>query len=135
MASSTGGGPLRSASGAAAPANATATPPSALAAALAATGGPFSAPPVFAFDVDSTLITTEGIDELAAFAGKGAEVAALTKSAMGGSMPFSVALDRRLALLQPTAPLLARFLLAHPPALTPRVREVFDALVARGGVA
>ncbi len=30
------------------------------------------------FDVDSTVVTVEGIDELAAAAGKGAEVAALT---------------------------------------------------------
>ncbi len=32
------------------------------------------------FDVDSTVVTVEGIDELAAAAGKGAEVAALTNA-------------------------------------------------------
>merc|ERR1740138_1547178 len=54
------------------------------------------------FDVDSTVITTEGIDDLAAFLGCGDKVAALTAQAMGGSMPFHEALALRLSALQPT---------------------------------
>ena len=48
------------------------------------------------FDVDSTVIVDEGIDVLADYLGCGAEVAALTRSAMGGSMPFHEALAARL---------------------------------------
>ena len=39
-----------------------------------------------AFDVDSTVCVDEGIDELAAFLGKGDEVAAMTAAAMGGGV-------------------------------------------------
>ena len=86
----------------------------------------------FCFDVDSTVITTEGIDELAGFAGKRAEVSALTASAMGGTTPFHEALDARLRLIAPTAPMLGRFLEAHPFALTPGVAAVVARLHARG---
>ena len=40
------------------------------------------------FDVDSTVIRVEGIDELAAYLGVGDKVAALTAAAMGGDVPF-----------------------------------------------
>ncbi len=52
------------------------------------------------FDMDSTLIQTEVIDELAAVAGVGAEVAAITESAMNGELDFSESLLRRVALLE-----------------------------------
>jgi phosphoserine phosphatase len=51
-------------------------------------------------DVDSTLITTEVIDMLAARAGAGAEVAAITESAMRGEMDFAESLKRRVATLE-----------------------------------
>ena len=86
----------------------------------------------FCFDVDSTVITTEGIDELAGFAGKREAVSALTASAMGGATPFHEALDARLRLIAPTAPMLAAFLAAHPFALTPGVAAVVARLHARG---
>ena len=86
----------------------------------------------FCFDVDSTVITTEGIDELAGFAGKRAAVSALTASAMGGATPFHEALDARLRLIAPTAPMLAAFVEAHPFALTPGVAAVVARLHARG---
>jgi len=50
------------------------------------------------FDVDSTVITKEGIDELAAYLKCGDEVAALTKAAMDGGMPFHEAIEKRLAI-------------------------------------
>ncbi|GBD44545.1 Phosphoserine phosphatase SerB2 [bacterium HR40] len=50
-------------------------------------------------DMDSTVITVECIDELAARAGLGAEVAALTRRAMAGEIPFADALVRRVSLL------------------------------------
>ncbi|MBW7881707.1 MAG: phosphoserine phosphatase SerB [Caldilineaceae bacterium] len=51
------------------------------------------------FDMDSTLIQTEVINELAAAAGAGAEVAAITEAAMRGELDFSQSLTRRVALL------------------------------------
>ncbi|HWU84101.1 MAG TPA: phosphoserine phosphatase SerB, partial [Rhodocyclaceae bacterium] len=54
---------------------------------------------LIAFDMDSTLITVECIDELADFAGKKAEVAAVTEAAMRGEIDYRESLQRRLALL------------------------------------
>ncbi|HKC29529.1 MAG TPA: phosphoserine phosphatase SerB [Jatrophihabitans sp.] len=51
-------------------------------------------------DVDSTLIRDEAIDVLAARAGVGAEVAALTSRAMAGELDFAEALKARVALLE-----------------------------------
>lgn len=51
------------------------------------------------FDMDSTLITVECIDEIADFANKKKEVAAITEAAMRGDLDFNGALNRRLALL------------------------------------
>ena len=51
------------------------------------------------FDMDSTLITIECIDELADFAGKKAEVSEITEAAMRGEIDYRESLRRRLALL------------------------------------
>lgn len=53
-----------------------------------------------AFDMDSTLITVECIDELADFAGKKHAVAAITESAMRGEISYTDSLQRRLSLLE-----------------------------------
>ncbi|MGR3436352.1 MAG: phosphoserine phosphatase SerB [Shimia sp.] len=50
-------------------------------------------------DMDSTMIAQECIDEIAAEAGVGAEVAAITARAMDGALDFEAALDARVALL------------------------------------
>ena len=53
-----------------------------------------------AFDMDSTLINIECIDEIAAAAGRKAEVAAITEATMRGEIAdFRDSLRRRLALL------------------------------------
>jgi len=52
------------------------------------------------FDMDSTLIQTECIDELAARAGVGEEVAAITAQAMRGEIDFRESFKRRVALLK-----------------------------------
>ncbi|GIX29931.1 MAG: phosphoserine phosphatase SerB [Porticoccaceae bacterium] len=52
-----------------------------------------------AFDMDSTLIEQEVIDELAREAGKGEEVARITEAAMRGELDFRESFARRLALL------------------------------------
>ena len=52
------------------------------------------------FDMDSTLIQCEVIDELAKAAGTGAEVAAITEAAMRGEIPFNESFERRLGTLK-----------------------------------
>ncbi len=55
---------------------------------------------LIAFDMDSTLIKTEVIDELAKIAGVGEEVALITESAMNGHLDFRESLRKRVALLR-----------------------------------
>jgi len=52
------------------------------------------------FDMDSTLIQTECIDELAKKAGVGEQVAEITASAMRGEIDFKESFTRRVALLK-----------------------------------
>ena len=52
------------------------------------------------FDMDSTLIQCEVIDELARAAGVGDKVAAITEAAMRGEIPFNESFERRLATLE-----------------------------------
>lgn len=53
-----------------------------------------------AFDMDSTLINAEVIDELAALHGKRAEVAAITERAMRGELDFKASFRARAELLR-----------------------------------
>lgn len=52
------------------------------------------------FDMDSTLIQTEVIDELAERAGVGAQVKAITESAMNGEIDFKESFTQRMKLLK-----------------------------------
>lgn len=52
------------------------------------------------FDMDSTLIQTEVIDELAIENGVGEEVAAITEAAMRGDIDFNASFKQRVALLK-----------------------------------
>ncbi len=51
-------------------------------------------------DMDSTIVTSETLDELAAHAGVGEQVAAITRRAMNGEIDFAGALRERVALLR-----------------------------------
>jgi phosphoserine phosphatase len=51
-------------------------------------------------DMDSTLINIECVDEIADFAGKKAEVSAITEAAMRGELDFNASLSRRVAVLK-----------------------------------
>jgi phosphoserine phosphatase len=51
-------------------------------------------------DMDSTIITSETLDELAVFAGIGEKIAAITKRAMNGELDFQAALRERVAMLK-----------------------------------
>ena len=53
-----------------------------------------------AFDMDSTLIRIEVIDELARLAGVGEQVAAITEAAMRGELDFQASFRRRVGLLK-----------------------------------
>lgn len=55
---------------------------------------------LFAFDMDSTLIRGEVIDELAKMAGVGGEVTKITESAMRGEIEFKESFRRRVGLLR-----------------------------------
>ncbi|MDR3536755.1 MAG: phosphoserine phosphatase SerB [Acetobacteraceae bacterium] len=51
-------------------------------------------------DMDSTIVTGETLDELAVFAGIGAQIAAITARAMNGELDFKDALRERVAMLK-----------------------------------
>lgn len=84
------------------------------------------------FDVDSTVIQDEGIDELANFCGKGDEVKRLTAEAMGGNMTFQEALKKRLDIIRPSVSQVQDFLDKFPVRLTPGISELVKALQERG---
>ncbi|WP_137178375.1 phosphoserine phosphatase SerB [Roseomonas sp. AR75] len=51
-------------------------------------------------DMDSTIVTTETLDEIAAFAGLKEKIAAITARAMNGELDFREALVARVAMLE-----------------------------------
>ena len=57
-------------------------------------------PQMAVFDMDSTLIAIECIDELAKAAGVGAEVSAITAAAMRGELDFAESFTKRLGTLR-----------------------------------
>jgi phosphoserine phosphatase len=75
------------------------------------------------FDVDSTFCTDESIDEIAAFVGKGDQVAELTRKAMSGSMKFQDALKARLDCIGVSAEDVDNFKAARPPQLSPGLQH------------
>jgi phosphoserine phosphatase len=84
------------------------------------------------FDMDSTLITIECIDELADYAGKKDEVSAVTEAAMRGEIDYRESLRRRLALLAGLdARVLAR-VYGERLLLSPGARELLDAAQEAG---
>ena len=86
-----------------------------------------------AFDMDSTLISIECIDEIAALAGKGHEVAAITEAAMRGEITdFKDSLRRRLAILAGVPATVLDRVLAERLNFNPGARELCVALKAAG---
>jgi len=84
------------------------------------------------FDVDSTVVTEEGIDVLADSCGAGPAVAEWTRKAMGGSVPFHVALEARLNLFKPSRRDVEACLDKHPLSLTPGMPELMKKLQESG---
>ena len=86
-----------------------------------------------AFDMDSTLINIECIDEIAAAAGRKAEVAAITEAAMRGEITdFKDSLRRRLALLKGVPVAALEQVLTGKLRFNPGARELCAALKAAG---
>jgi phosphoserine phosphatase len=87
---------------------------------------------VVCFDVDSTVITEEGIDVLATSLGVGDAVSKLTASAMGGTTLFQNALKARLDLIKPSIENLENIQKEHPLQFTPRLEELIEILHKKG---
>jgi len=85
-------------------------------------------------DMDSTIIQQECIDELAEFAGKRAEISAITERAMRGELDFEEALKERVSMLKgvPESALAETF--EHRLALTPGARILVQTMNKIGSV-
>ena len=79
------------------------------------------------FDMDSTLITIECIDELADFAGKKTEVSAVTEAAMRGEIDYRESLRRRLSLLAGLDARVLSRVYGERLLLSPGARELLEA--------
>ncbi len=86
------------------------------------------------FDLDSTLVTIEGIDELARAKGVWDKVHALTYRAMNGEMPFAEVFFQRLTIIQPTNQDLVDLGTLYSHRLTPGATEVVARLTQRARV-
>ena len=83
------------------------------------------------FDMDSTLLDAETIDELAAVAGVGEEVADITERAMNGELDYGEALRERVGLLKGLSTMRARHACESLP-LMPGARELVDSVKQMG---
>jgi phosphoserine phosphatase len=88
---------------------------------------------LIAFDMDSTLINIECIDEVADAAGRKAEVAAITEAAMRGEITdFKESLRRRVAMLQGVPEAALQEVLRERLRLNPGAKALIDACKAAG---
>lgn len=95
--------------------------------------GPLGAYRLAAFDMDSTLISIECIDEIADAVGRKAEVAAITAAAMRGEITdFKDSLRRRLALLAGVPAEALQAVYDERLRINPGVPEFIDACRAAG---
>lgn len=84
------------------------------------------------FDCDMTLVTVEGIDELARLKGQADYIADLTHQAMEGKIPLEEVYTKRLELLRPTRAELEELGRIYCRNLTPQTMEVVAALQLAG---
>ncbi len=85
-----------------------------------------------AFDMDSTLINIECIDEMAEAAGCKKEVVAVTEAAMSGQLDYRVSLQRRLSLLRGLPLAAMEQVYEHKLRLNPGVEAFVQACKAAG---
>jgi len=81
------------------------------------------------FDVDSTLVTIEGIDEIAR---GNPEIARLTEAAMNGAIPIDEVYGKRLEVIRPTTADIDTLGQRYISSLLPDVESVFDELREHG---
>ena len=81
------------------------------------------------FDVDSTLVTIEGIDELA---GGNLEIARLTDAAMNGEIPLDEVYGKRLEIIRPTRAAIDELGRRYCNSLVAGAKQTIDALRAAG---
>lgn len=86
-------------------------------------------------DMDSTMIGQECVDELAALAGVGDRVAAITARAMNGELEFEAALRERVGLLADLPETVIDRVLAERITYTPGGAELIATMKAAGGYA
>lgn len=91
----------------------------------------FSQPGLVVFDMDSTLIGIECIDEIAALAGCKAEVEGITAAAMRGEVDFSASLQQRVALLAGIEESMLEQIFSPPP-VTSGARQLVQWFHQRG---
>ncbi|MCC7282930.1 MAG: phosphoserine phosphatase SerB [Acetobacteraceae bacterium] len=82
-------------------------------------------------DMDSTIVTSETLDEMAAFAGLKEKIAAITARAMNGELDFAAALRERVAMLK-GLPLDALERTWAATVLTPGARALVATMQAHG---
>lgn len=88
---------------------------------------------LIAFDMDSTLVTSECVDEIADVVGKKAEVAAITEAAMQGIITdYKESLRQRVALLQGVTLAQLEQVYAERVALTPGAEQLVQACQRAG---
>jgi len=83
------------------------------------------------FDVDSTLVTIEGIDVLA---GGNPEIARLTEATMNGEVPLDEVYARRLEIIRPTRAAVEALAARYRESLVDGADDVIAELQARGHV-
>jgi phosphoserine phosphatase len=79
-------------------------------------------------DMDSTLINIECVDEIADYAGKKAEVSAITEAAMRGELDFNGSLTRRVAVLKGLGVEVLDDVYQHRLKLNPGAERLIDGL-------
>ncbi|MBM3548119.1 MAG: phosphoserine phosphatase SerB [Alphaproteobacteria bacterium] len=82
-------------------------------------------------DMDSTVVTTETLDEIAAFAGLKDVIAAITRRSMNGELDFPTALRERIAMLKDLSVDALRKTL-EATALTPGARTLVQTMKKHG---
>lgn len=85
---------------------------------------------LFLSDMDSTIVMTETIDEMAAVYGVGQQVSEITAAAMRGELDYQASLSARLALLK-GMPKQALLDMASATEITPTAKELLDEINRR----
>jgi phosphoserine phosphatase len=98
-----------------------------------AAGRRFADLQLVAMDMDSTLITIECIDELGEYAGRKAEIAAITEAAMRGEIAdYKESLRRRVSLLAGQSAAILEHVYQSKLRLTPGAEQLLDACKQHG---